>query len=157
MSVRAMALEFPEDQTAWYCDRQFMLGDSIMVAPVMSEDGSVQVYFPEGTWTSWWDGKVVSGPRWVTEKHGFGTLPLYVKEGSILLVGSEVGNVGEGFGYDWIEQGGEVRVYGKKVNGSAAVVDAVGKELGTLVVSDSQIKESAGLSDKWKIRKMWEL
>jgi alpha-D-xyloside xylohydrolase len=154
MSVRAMALEFPEDQTAWYCDRQFMLGDSILVAPVMSEESSVQVYFPEGSWTSWWDGKVVSGPRWVTEKHGFGTLPLYVREGSVLLVGSEVGEVGEGFGYDWVEQGGEVRVYGQKVYGNAAVVDATGKQLGTLVVSDSEIEERAGLSEKWKIRTM---
>ena len=32
MSVRAMALEFPENQTAWYCDRQFMFGESIMLA-----------------------------------------------------------------------------------------------------------------------------
>ena len=39
LSLRAMALEFPEDPTSWFLDRQFMLGESILVAPVMDAPG----------------------------------------------------------------------------------------------------------------------
>lgn len=42
VSVRAMALEFPDDKTAWMCDQQFMLGSRILVAPVFDESGNVE-------------------------------------------------------------------------------------------------------------------
>lgn len=64
VSVRAMSLEFPEDRTAWLCDQQFMLGSSVLVAPVFSEDGEVEFYLPAGRWTSFWDDTVVQGPVW---------------------------------------------------------------------------------------------
>jgi alpha-D-xyloside xylohydrolase len=37
--LRAMMLEFPDDPACDYLDRQYMLGDSVMVAPVFSEAG----------------------------------------------------------------------------------------------------------------------
>jgi alpha-D-xyloside xylohydrolase len=37
--LRAMMLEFPDDPACDYLDRQYMLGDSVMVAPVFSESG----------------------------------------------------------------------------------------------------------------------
>jgi alpha-D-xyloside xylohydrolase len=46
VSVRAMSLEFPSDRTAWLCDQQFMLGSSILVAPVFDESGEVEFYLP---------------------------------------------------------------------------------------------------------------
>ena len=80
MSVRAMALEFPEDKTAWTCDTQFMLGSKLLVAPVFDESGDVEFYLPAGKWTSFWDeSQVIHGPRWVKETHSFETLPLYVR------------------------------------------------------------------------------
>ncbi|KAK3945550.1 putative glycoside hydrolase [Diplogelasinospora grovesii] len=90
LSLRAVCLEFPDDPTAWYLDRQFMLGESLMVAPVFEESGEVEFYLPKGTWTSFWDSSSTRvGPGWFKEKHGFGTLPLYVRENTILLLGCE--------------------------------------------------------------------
>jgi alpha-D-xyloside xylohydrolase len=89
LSVRAMCLEFPEDPTVWSLDRQFMLGESLLVAPVFEESGDVQFYLPEGRWTGFWSGEIKSGPRWVKENHGFLTLPLYVREGAVLRIGRE--------------------------------------------------------------------
>jgi hypothetical protein len=43
----------------------------------------------QGTWTSFWDHKTIKGPQWVKETHGFDTLPLYVREGTILVLGNE--------------------------------------------------------------------
>ncbi len=54
--MRAMVLEFPEDRTCGWLDRQYMLGPDLLVAPVFSEDGQVDVYVPDGAWRSFLDG-----------------------------------------------------------------------------------------------------
>lgn len=66
-----------------------MLGSSILVAPIFDGSGEVEFYLPAGTWTGFWDGQTILGPKWVKEKHGFETLPLYVREGTILVLGKE--------------------------------------------------------------------
>ncbi|KAK0705438.1 glycoside hydrolase superfamily [Lasiosphaeris hirsuta] len=87
--LRAMCIEFPGDPIAWTLDRQFMLGESLLVAPVFEEDGSVQFYLPQGRWTNFFTGEVKAGPGWVTETHTFVTLPLYVRENTLLVLGKE--------------------------------------------------------------------
>ncbi|KAL1952814.1 hypothetical protein VTO42DRAFT_4133 [Malbranchea cinnamomea] len=140
LSLRATALEFPDDRTAWVaCDRQFFVGDRLLVAPVFTEKGDVEFYLPAGRWTSLWDAtQVVSGPGWRRETHGFGTLPIYVREGTVLVLGKEEGE--GGFGYDWCEAP-EVRLYHTKPGDTATVVDASGKEVGVLEVqADGSVK-----------------
>jgi len=95
--MRSMALEFPDDRTGYDADMQYMLGDSLLVAPIFTPEGTAEVYIPEGTWTSFFDGSTVNGPRWVTETHGFGSLPLYVRPGTVL----PIGNVVDRPEYDW--------------------------------------------------------
>jgi alpha-D-xyloside xylohydrolase len=136
LSLRAMCLEFPDDPTSWHLDRQFMFGSQILVAPVFTEDGDVQFYLPAGKWTNWWDEKTVIGPGWRKEKHGFGTLPLYVREGTVLVLGQAKGQEGEGFDHDWFKQGGEIRLYEAKPGDKAALVDYKGKEIGHLEVDE---------------------
>jgi alpha-D-xyloside xylohydrolase len=82
--MRAMVLEFPDDPGAAALDRQYMLGDDLLVAPVFSEDGTVEYYVPEGTWTNLLTGVQVTGPRWVREHHGFHTLPLLARPDSVI-------------------------------------------------------------------------
>jgi alpha-D-xyloside xylohydrolase len=50
-TMRAMVLEFTDDICCEDLDKQYMLGDSLMVAPVFREDGNVTYYLPEGEWT----------------------------------------------------------------------------------------------------------
>ena len=59
--MRAMVLEFPDDPACDYLDRQYMLGDSLLVAPVFSPDGGVDYYVPDGRWTNFLTGEVVEG------------------------------------------------------------------------------------------------
>ncbi|MFC1406289.1 MULTISPECIES: alpha-xylosidase [Streptacidiphilus] len=82
--MRAMVLEFPDDPAAATLDRQYLLGDDLLVAPVFSEDGTVQYYVPQGTWTNVLTGDQVTGPRWVRETHGFATLPLLARPDSVI-------------------------------------------------------------------------
>jgi alpha-D-xyloside xylohydrolase len=86
--MRAMVLEFPADRTCAFLDRQYMLGPDMLVAPVFSDDGDVDVYVPAGEWTSYWDGSVVTGPGWVRQRHGFDSLPLLVRPGAVIATGS---------------------------------------------------------------------
>ncbi|WP_311242917.1 alpha-xylosidase [Microbacterium sp. WCS2018Hpa-23] len=86
--MRPMQLEFPDDPAVGYLDRQYMLGSSLLVAPVFSEDGSVEFYLPEGEWTSLLTGETVTGGGWRRETHGFESLPLYVRPGTVLPWGS---------------------------------------------------------------------
>jgi alpha-D-xyloside xylohydrolase len=85
--IRPMALEFETDRNVAHLDTQYMLGDSLLVAPVFTAEGHVDVYLPAGTWTNYFTGERVAGPAWRSEKHGFDTLPLYVREGAILPIG----------------------------------------------------------------------
>ncbi len=57
--LRAMLLEFPDDPACDTLDRQYMLGDDLLVAPVFSADGVVDYYVPAGRWTNILDGKVI--------------------------------------------------------------------------------------------------
>ena len=54
-------MEFPDDPTCGYLDRQYMLGDSLLVAPIFNEQGIAQYYLPEGRWTNILPGEVETG------------------------------------------------------------------------------------------------
>ncbi len=86
--MRAMMLEFPDDPGCDYLDRQYMLGDSVMVAPVFTEAGDVQFYLPEGRWTHLFNNAEAQGSRWHKEKHDFQSLPVYVRDNTLLALGN---------------------------------------------------------------------
>jgi alpha-D-xyloside xylohydrolase len=86
--LRPMMLEFPNDLACAYLDLQYMLGDSLLVAPVFSREGSVHYYVPEGKWTNLLDGDVIEGPRWIREVYDFMSLPLLVRPNSVIPMGS---------------------------------------------------------------------
>lgn len=86
--LRAMFLEFPDDPTAAYLDMQYMLGDALMVAPVFDPSGCVQYYIPEGIWTEPGSTREIQGPCWVQDRCTFMELPVFVRPGTLLPVGS---------------------------------------------------------------------
>lgn len=86
--MRPMPLEFPDDPACDYLDRQYMLGDALLVAPVLAADGVVDYYLPAGRWTSYFGGEAVEGGHWVREKHNYLSLPLMVRSGTLLPVGA---------------------------------------------------------------------
>ncbi|MEE1752521.1 alpha-xylosidase [Streptomyces sp. SP18CS02] len=87
--MRPMLLEFPDDPGCRTLDRQYMLGPDLLVAPVFTADGEVEFYVPEGTWTHLLTGATVTGPAWRRERHGFDSLPLYVRPGAVLPLGAD--------------------------------------------------------------------
>lgn len=86
--MRAMVLEFPADPASDTLDRQYMLGGSLLVAPVLSEDGSVGYYLPEGRWTHLLSGETQEGGRWHQVRHDYFSLPLFVRPDTVLPLGA---------------------------------------------------------------------
>ena len=85
--MRPMCLEFPNDEACRYLDLQYMLGDSLLVAPIFCESGEVSYYLPDGKWTNLFTNESRAGEKWHREKHGYDTLPLMVKNNTILAMG----------------------------------------------------------------------
>jgi alpha-D-xyloside xylohydrolase len=86
--MRAMVLEFPGDPACTHLERQYMLGDDLLVAPVFRADGDVSYYVPDGTWTHVLTGAEVTGPRWHREQHSFMSVPLLARPGAVIPVGA---------------------------------------------------------------------
>ena len=87
--MRAMLLEFPDDPTCLYLDRQYMLGERLLVAPIFSETGEVLYYVPEGRWTNLITGETIIGGKWRREKHDYFSLPLLVRPNSLIAFGAD--------------------------------------------------------------------
>ena len=104
--MRAMLLEFPDDSACDTLDRQYMLGEALLVAPVFTEDGSVEYYLPAGSWTNLLTGQAYAGPGWRRDHHDFFSLPLMVRPGTILPLGA----VDDRPDYDYVN-GVTFRVY----------------------------------------------
>ena len=85
--MRPMMLEFPDDPACDTLDRQYMMGESLLVAPVFHADSHVDYYLPDGQWTSLLDGRKVQGGHWQRETHDFLSLPLMVRPGTVLPMG----------------------------------------------------------------------
>ena len=62
----------------------YMFGPDLMVAPVWRIGGSDrEVYFPAGSWTSYWDESVeVIGPTTQTVEVPLDFIPVYVRDGA---------------------------------------------------------------------------
>lgn len=89
--MRALAWDFPNDPSLSAADRQFLLGPSIMVVPVLDQGAtSVDGVFPgagHGTvWYDWYTQTAVnaSAGENMTIPAPLGHIPVYIKGGSVL-------------------------------------------------------------------------
>lgn len=93
--ARAMALAFPEDRLAWGFEEQYMLGPSLLVAPVIAPGGGARFYLPAGGWYDVWTGERMDGPLAVERSMPLDRIPVFGREGHILILGPAVQHTGE--------------------------------------------------------------
>lgn len=132
--MRAMILEFPEDPTSEVLDRQYMLGDAVLVAPIFNESGEAIYYLPNGTWTHLISGDVVEGGTWFKEHYDYMSLPLFVKPNTILPVGANDSRPD----YDYMDDV-TFQIYELEDGQSASAIvnDLVGNIAGTITATRS--------------------
>jgi len=84
--MRPLFWEFPDDPYGYAVDNEFLLGPSLLVAPVI-KPGALQraVYLPAGNeWYDYWRKERHGGGQYVTVAAPLDTLPLFVRAGSII-------------------------------------------------------------------------
>ncbi|WP_100406149.1 glycoside hydrolase family 31 protein [Bacillus solitudinis] len=81
-----LVYHFQDDENTYDIHKQFMFGDSIMVAPVLEEGAtSVEAYLPKGeTWIDFWTGEEYEGNQTITVQAELDHLPIFVKQDSII-------------------------------------------------------------------------
>lgn len=108
--LRALFMDFNEDQKVHTISNQYMFGKAFLVTPVtknmyvfsdkeqwkdpyedFSKTGTQDVYLPKGTkWFDFWTGEVLNGGQMVTKEVPIDIIPLYVRAGSIVPFGPKV-------------------------------------------------------------------
>jgi alpha-glucosidase len=83
--VRPVFWHDPTNPLLWDIDDAFLLGDALLVCPVLAEgDRSRSVMLPPGHWYHFWNDTLISGGEEVQLDAPLEQLPLLVKAGSIL-------------------------------------------------------------------------
>ncbi len=96
--VRSMFLNYQKDEECYSNEAQYqyMIGDNLLVAPVLSEyENSKKLYLPEGKWLGWWDNKVYEGGQWILTEAPIDRIPLFIKEGGVIPMREKQEYIGE--------------------------------------------------------------
>ena len=90
--MRALAMDFTDDRETYNIGDQYMLGPSLMVAPVYEYKArNRQVYLPNGhLWYDFYTGNKYEGGQTLDASAPYGRIPLYVPAGSILVTGKPI-------------------------------------------------------------------
>ncbi len=82
--ARAMVLDHQNEALAWKYDLQYMWGDSMLIAPLTSDEGTKELWLPRGQWYAFGSNEKIEGDRVLTVTPALDELPVYVKAGSII-------------------------------------------------------------------------
>ena len=83
--MRPLYLEYPKDAITEYIDSQYMLGDALLVSPVLKPNGNIRYYVPEGVWFNLDNATTVYGPCQISSVCDLSEMPLLLKVGHPLL------------------------------------------------------------------------
>jgi alpha-D-xyloside xylohydrolase len=92
--MRALCVDHPGDPVAWQADLEYLLGPDLLVAPMISPDGSRQVYLPAGAWIDYWSGEEFQGGRYLTVTTPLARIPLFVRRGALIAMADPADAVG---------------------------------------------------------------
>jgi alpha-D-xyloside xylohydrolase len=93
--MRPLVLEYQDDPTVASIADEYLLGASLLVAPVLTEDDERAVYLPAGWWVDFWTGERLEGARWTRWRAPLERTPLFIRGDSILPLGPEMRFIGE--------------------------------------------------------------
>ena len=82
--LRPLFLEFPEDPTSWLVEDQYLLGTSLLVAPLFEETLERRVYLPPGAWIDYQTGREYQGGQWQRLAAGPVPVVVLVRDGAVI-------------------------------------------------------------------------
>lgn len=82
---RPMIMEYEKDMNLLNIREQFMLGENMLVAPVLYEgERSKTIYLPKGSWFNYFTMEKLQGGKWYKLPCELDEILVFVKEGSII-------------------------------------------------------------------------
>jgi alpha-glucosidase len=94
--IRPLLLNYQDDPNTYNIDDQFMIGEDLLVAPIMKPDVTRRlVYLPRGSWYDYWTNKRYSGRTMITVDAPLETVPLFVRAGAMIPTMPPANYVGE--------------------------------------------------------------
>ena len=83
--LRPMIMEYEKDMNLLNMREQFMLGENMIVAPVLYEgERSKTVYLPKGSWFNYFTMEKLQGGKWYKLPCELDEILVFVKEGAII-------------------------------------------------------------------------
>jgi len=76
---RPLAWTFPEDRATFRIGDQFMLGDDLLVAPILNEEGTREIYLPAGQWVNLWTDRTLEGPTNLSVAVDISMIPVFAR------------------------------------------------------------------------------
>ena len=94
--LRPLLFEYPDDETTYAMDDEFLLGSALLVAPVTRPGIEHRyVYLPQGTWFHFWSGERFDGPAHILAHAPLGEPALYVRANTAVPMWPGMNHVGE--------------------------------------------------------------
>ena len=90
---RALAMDFPDDPACRACDDQWLLGEDLLVAPVLPGRTTRAVVLPPGRWRALVGGQALAGGTTHTIEAPLDLLPVFVRDGAILPLANPVARI----------------------------------------------------------------
>lgn len=81
---RPLVMDYPDDLHGWTVDDQYLIGESLLVAPLVAGQTERGVHLPQGTWFDFWTGTRHDGGGSITVAAPLEQIPIFVKKGSLL-------------------------------------------------------------------------
>lgn len=81
--MRAMLLEYPNDLNVCNLSTQYMLGGSVLVAPVFDQKKH-NVYLPKGSWIDLETGHRLEGNAWIEYPQKIDVIPMFLRENTMM-------------------------------------------------------------------------
>src|ERR1044071_8625529 len=93
---RPLLLNYQDDPSTYNLDDQFVVGDDILLAPIVKPDVTRRlVYLPAGSWYDYWTNKKYAGGTMISVEAPLDTVPMCVRAGAIIPTVPPLNYVGE--------------------------------------------------------------
>lgn len=92
---RALVMDYPEDVQTYGIEDAYMMGESLLVAPIVTGTSERDVYLPEGSWLCFWTGEHYEGGQTYHVAPGLERIPVFVKDGTLLPLAKPLPYVAE--------------------------------------------------------------
>lgn len=96
--MRPLLMEFPDDEKTYNINDQFMIGDNVIIAPILAPSVTDRaVYLPDGMWVEYSTGTVYQGKKTHLIHAELDDMPIFVRGGSAIMQTEWTSNRDKGF------------------------------------------------------------